>query len=348
MNRLFRRSRAHFRYLRRPLLGFLPLVLGTCMLVLIGGVCFQRLYHHEQLTFAKALYITWCLIFMEHVYEYPDHIVLQLFYWVLPPLGLALILDGIVRFSYHVLRRDETGKEWVQAMAATYSDHVVLCGLGKVGVRVLQQLLKLRQDVVVLEKDKECPNIAFARQREVPVLIGSGREDGIINTLNIATAKSIVLATDDDLANLEIALDARKANPEIRVVLRMFDQELASKVRDSFDISLAFSTSSLAAPLFATSSTDKSIVNAFYVRDRLYVIANIEVAANSDLAGQQVHQLSVQHHIFIVAHERDENVTFCPEGERVLEAGDQITLQTEPATLKEVHQWNRSRESAVS
>jgi len=38
---------------------------------------------------------------MEHLYEFPDHWLLQGFYIFLPPIGLAVVLDGIVRFSVH-------------------------------------------------------------------------------------------------------------------------------------------------------------------------------------------------------------------------------------------------------
>ena len=148
-------------------------------------------------------------------------------------------------------------------MSKTLDHHVVLCGLGKVGLRVLQQLIRLNEQVIVLEKDTQCPNLAFARRHGIPVRIGHSREEGIFDDLNLAAAKSIIVATNDDLANLELAIDARKLKPGIRVVMRLFDQELASKIRDSFDIHLAFSTSELAAPVFATSSSDRSIINSF-------------------------------------------------------------------------------------
>ena len=71
----------------------------------------------------------------------------------------------------------------------------------------------------------------------------------------------------------------------------MFDQDLASKIRESFDIHLAFSTSALAAPLFATASTDRSILNSFYVDGKLLVVAEIEVHENSKLIGRDVRTL---------------------------------------------------------
>lgn len=227
------------------------------------------------------------------------------------------------------------------AMASTLNNHVILCGLGKVGLRVLQQLVRLGEEVIVLERDEKCSGLSYARKHGIPVLIGTGREEAVFEELNIARAKSIICATDDDLANLEIALDARKYNDNIRVVLRMFDQELAGKIRESFGMHLAFSTSELAAPLFATSSSDRSIVNSFYVGEQLLVVANITINPDSELAGKQIRDLGSKQHVFIISHLRGGETTMFPTGDTTFFAGDEVTLQTKPATLRRIHELNR-------
>lgn len=346
MKRPFQRLRANVNYLRKPFLRFLPLLLLLVAVLVAGTFCFHDLGRDNEgrpLSLLRALYLTWCLIFMEHLLEFPEHWVLQLFYFLLPPLGLVVILDGLVRFSYHVLRRDQTGAEWIRAMAKTYHGHVVLCGLGRVGLRVLQQLVRLGEDVVVLEKNAAHPNLAWARKQGVPVLIGSGREEGILEELNLADAKSLIAATDDDLANLEIVLDARKLKPDIRVVLRMYDQELASKIRESFGIDLAFSTSSLAAPVFATSSSDRSILNSFYVGERLLVVAELTVNAGSPLAEKRIADIGAEHQVFFLSHSRDGTTRHFPPGETTFQPGDKLVVQTTPDTLKLLHQWNRDQ-----
>jgi Trk K+ transport system NAD-binding subunit len=327
-------------YLRSPLRKFLPLLIGLLVLLFAGSVCFHFLYRERELGYAEALFVTWCLVSGEPAVDFPHHPLLRAFFFLLPPLGLIVILDGIVRFSYHVLRRDETAAEWIRAMCHTMSNHVVLCGLGKLGLRTLQQLLAMGEQVAVLEKDPQCPNLAYARKHGVPVRVGHSREEGVFDDLNVCQAKSIILATNDDLANLEMALDARKIRPEIRVILRIFDQELAAKLRDSLGMELSFSTSELAAPLFATSSSDRSVINSFYVEGRLLTVSRLTVRAGSELAGTPIRELGQGHHVFVLTHVRDGNSTFFPSGEMVLYPDDQITVQTEAPTLKEIHRLN--------
>ena len=169
MSRSHRRCRAYLYYLKKPLLDFLPVLGIIAALLITGSICFHFLYEHKRLSYTEALYITYCLIWLEHLIEFPGHWLLQIFYFALPPLGLLVVLDAVVRFSYHILRRDEAGKEWVRAMCKTLDNHVVLCGLGKLGLRTLQQLIRLGEPVAILEKDPQCPNIAFARKHGVPV-----------------------------------------------------------------------------------------------------------------------------------------------------------------------------------
>lgn len=339
--------RAWLIYLRRPTLQFLP-VLGVLVVgVLLGGFAFTQLYE-EPLSFGRATYLVYTLLFGEQISPAPEHWLLEIICFLTPLLGLVVILDGVVRFSYHILRRDETSHEWVRAMAQTLNNHVILFGLGKVGIRILQQLLKLGEQVIVLEKDPQCTNLAYARKHGVPVRVGHGREDGVLEELNAAEAKSLICVTDDDLANIELALDARKIQPCIRVVLRMFDQELAGKIKESFGVAVAFSTAELSAPLFATASADPSILNAFYVDGKLLVVAHVEVKEGSALCGKSIRELAKDLPLFILSYGRNGQFLLYPGGDVIFTAGDQVTLQTEPATLKDFHRLNGGKPHAAS
>ena len=136
-------------------------------------------------------------------------------------------------------------------MAQTARDHVVLCGIGHLGMRTLQQLVAAGQTVVAIEKDASCRFLAEARLTGCPLLLRDARDDQALVEAGIERARVIIIATSDDMANLEIALDARRFNPKIRVLMRLFDQRLADKLKTVGLIDEAFSTSALAAPIVA-------------------------------------------------------------------------------------------------
>jgi len=344
MKTRLRRARAFAYYVRKPLLDSLTPFLLLTSVLLGGSIAFHELSDSRPISWGESLYTTYALVFMEHIEGYPSHWLLQILYFMIPVLGLVVILDAIARFSTHVLRLDESSPEWINSMSRTFEGHVVLFGLGKVGLRVLQQLLHLGEHVVVIEKDPHSPNFAYARKHGVPCLVGSGREEGLMDNVNVAKAKSVICVTDDDLANLELAIDARDVSEHIRIVLRLFDQELAEKIRGGFGIKLAFCTSQLSAPVFATAASDRSIINAFYVGDQLLVVAALELSPESELVGRRVGELGREQRLFILMHGRDGHEDYRPSAKLMLEAGDRLTLQCDPRTLRQVHALNHDHE----
>lgn len=340
MRTLNRRARAWASFLRHPLRRFLPLVGFAVATVILSGVAFFFLYD-TPLTLAEAIWTSFALMTGEPTLDWPEHWLLEGLYFVLPLLGIVVVLDGLIRFSYQIFRRDETSPDWVRAMSETLDNHVVLYGLGNVGFRVLQELVALGEHVVVIEKDEHCPNFVYAHNHGVPTRIGMGREEGILDDVNIKGAKSLICVTNDDLANLELAIDARKVRPDLRVVLRMYDQELAEKIRDTMGIDLAFSTAQLSAPLFATASSDPCILNSFYVEDRLLVIARFAANEGSELVGMTVGDLVRAHQLVVVTYRRDKGTVFHPPTDVEIRAGDILTLECEPRTLKKLHALNK-------
>src|SRR4029077_4901893 len=120
---------------------------------------------------------------------------------------------------------------------------------------------------------------------------------------NVREARSIIVATDDDLVNLEVALNAREARPDIRVVLRVFDHSLAAKIRSGFGIKTTFSTSALAAPAFAMAAVDPAVVGSFYVGEDLVLILQLTVGAGAELDGLTVDEIGKRGGVAVLCHD---------------------------------------------
>ena len=162
-------------------------------------------------------------------------------------------------------------------MASTYSNHIIVCGAGKIGYRVILELLNYEQDVVAIELNENGRFVEKIRNLGVPLLIADARRSETILKAGVQKADAIIPATDNELANLDIALDAREINPNIKVVLRMFDGELARRVEKGFGIHTAYSGSALAAPIFATAALRLNIKHSFYVGETLLHLSEIEI-----------------------------------------------------------------------
>ncbi|MTE21127.1 potassium transporter TrkA [Streptomyces sp. TRM43335] len=176
--------------------------------------------------------------------------------------------------------------------------HVVLLGLGKVGTRVLDQLLELGIPVVCIERDDEARGIAVARARRVPTLIADVTEDGVLEEAGIARSRALLALTSDSGTNLEAVLYARQVHPGLRVVMRLFDDEFAATVyrtlRDTYPgaQTRSRSVSALAAPAFAGAMMGRQVLGAIPVGRRVLVFAAVTVAGNRLLEGRTVGEAS--------------------------------------------------------
>ena len=154
----------------------------------------------------------WMALFAQPILTPPERWYLELVCGVYPLLGFGLVGEGIVRIGMLILSKERGEKEWMTVTASTYRDHIVLCGLGHLGYRILHQLLAAKEAVVALEKDANARFLADAKATGAPVLVRDMQEDQALLDAGIEHARAIIIATNDDMANLEVALDARRMN----------------------------------------------------------------------------------------------------------------------------------------
>lgn len=207
-------------------------------------------------------------------------------------LAAATVLDFILRQRLPMLYTRRSKR---------MQNHVIVCGLGQVGYRIAGELERFDTEFTVIELDAEGPHVSSITDRGIPVLFGDARKTEVLLKAGLERASAVIACTDDDLANVEIALDAREVRPDIRVVLRLFDQSLASKIVNSFDIEAAFSASTLAAPAFAAAAVDPSVQDSFYVADVLFVHSRFWVPKGSSLVRESVWDLWGKYNVNILS-----------------------------------------------
>jgi Trk K+ transport system NAD-binding subunit len=274
-----------------------------------------------------SFYGAWMMLFAQPIFNPPAAWYLEVIGGVYPLLGVTLIGEGIVRFALLMMSRRRGEKEWMKVKAATYRDHVVLCGLGHLGFRVLQQLLHIGRDVVAIEKDGNGPFVEQAKATGVAVLIRDMKDDQTLLDAGVPHARTILIATNDDMANVEVALDARRLNPGIRISMRQYDQKLAGKFKGAFDIDFAFSSSALAAAAVAATSMPCRVVAAYDVAGRPHVTAEIQIGPGSALAGRVLADLERSYGVRIVGRTPAGGVAqAAPAATEVVGAGDALLV----------------------
>jgi voltage-gated potassium channel len=328
-----RRLRAHARYLLALARRFKITIVMAGALFTGAPAVFVALYRTSEgarVRFGEAFHHVYFLLFGQPSLPYVPSLPLEALNVLIPPFGIAVVIDGLVRFAYLFFAKHRSDKEWIEVIGETMRDHVVICGAGRVGFRVASQLLALGREVIVIEKKADGAFVAVLRDAGVPVLVDDIRSPQCLPRTHVARAAAIVCATDDDLANMNVALDARKLNPSIRVVMRLFDDDLVAKVRDAFRAE-ALSTSALAAPAMALAALDPRIQHSFQIADHLMVVSNFVVGDR--LVGTTVSTLRDRHGALVLSLRRGgDPLALHPAGESEMRRGDVLTVQ---ATYKE-------------
>jgi Trk K+ transport system NAD-binding subunit len=216
----------------------------------------------------------------------------------LTAFGIFLILVGAAAVAtlYALVTNFVLSQRLEQAFgrkrAITARGHIVVVGLGSIGLAVVEGLLAIGREVIVVEHDNQNRNLGTARARKVPVVIGDATSPTVLRQANIAEAAAVAVMTSSDLANVESALSARAAyaasrpgRERLRVVVRIFDTALADKVQKRFGVSVVRSASALAAPWFVGAALGHEVLSTFYAQRQPFLVARMRVRGGGGLDG---------------------------------------------------------------
>ena len=115
--------------------------------------------------------------------------------------------------------------------AVPRSDHVVVVGLGQVGLRLCMLLRELGISVVAVDDRPDGENVGQARQLGLPVVIGRGADPSLLRRLSLDRAMALAAVTAEDLQNIRVVLTARAEAPGLRSVLRAGGEAVGGETR---------------------------------------------------------------------------------------------------------------------
>jgi Trk K+ transport system NAD-binding subunit len=190
--------------------------------------------------------------------------------------------------------------------------HVLVVGLGTVGLRVVQQLHAAGRDVVVVEMNERNRHLGQVRALGVPVVIADATLPEVLRSVRLAAASAVAVLTSDDLANLETGLAVRdqlgtrwSATP---VVLRIFDPQLAHSVKDTFGFRNVPSTAALAAPWFTGAALGLDVLSTFYAGDEPLLVARLTITPGGGLHGLTMYDLAACTRVLAIRRAADRTV----------------------------------------
>ena len=249
---------------------------------------------------------------------------------VLMILGAGLVATVYALLTNLLVSRNldrSMGRHLIKGM----SGHIVLVGLGSVGLRVLEQLVSGGYEVVVLDRDENNRYLGHARALDVPVFIGDSTDPRSLSAVHLATAGAVAVLTSSDLANIETGLavdellEARR--DDVPVVMRVFDRQLAGTIEATFGFRNVRSTSALAAPWFVGAALGLDVLATFYVDREPLLLGRLTVAAQGGLDGHTMLDLSASVRVIAIRRVTDPtHLEYPPRRDTRFAGGDRAYL----------------------
>ena len=112
-----------------------------------------------------------------------------------------------------------------------FKDHVIVCGYGIVGERVVEILQQDKIKIVVIEKDSR--KVEFLQDRGISVVVGDATSSKTLRDAGITSAKAIAVVMDDDAKNLFTVITAKSLNPKIVISTRANNEFIKSRLESA-------------------------------------------------------------------------------------------------------------------
>jgi Trk K+ transport system NAD-binding subunit len=244
-------------------------------------------------------------------------VVVQLTGIVLMALLTAVIVDSLIGARLSRVIGGVRGRP---------RNHVIVCGLGTVGARVLEILAERGVAVVGVEHDDDAPGVQTAHRLRIPVVIGDSSNEETLRSAGVERALSVLAITNGDITNLESAMVVHQLNPEARITMRMFDHDLAQRVERQLALGHSRSVSMLVAPAIAAAVANRRRQTTVPAGRRVLLLTEVTVERNSVAVGKRLGELDETGGLRVLARQDQDGWDWDPAFDRPLKAGTRLAV----------------------
>ncbi|MFV0308953.1 MAG: potassium channel family protein [Desertimonas sp.] len=243
-------------------------------------------------------------------------------------LGVGTVLytfTAVVQFVVEGQLSELVGRRRMERKIAEMSDHVIVCGWGRVGRAVTDDLQRAGCDIVIIDGDAERLEGTL-----LPVIIGDATLDTTLRTAGIDRASALVVALAGDAANLFVTLSARAINPKLFIVARArvedsvpkLVQAGADRVVNPQELGAARMSSFVVQPNVA-----EFVDVVMHERSMEFRMQEVALSEHSPLAGRSLRAANLRAHanvLVLAVREPDGTFMANPPSDHQLDPGDVI------------------------
>ena len=204
---------------------------------------------------------------------------------------MMLVGAGLVGICYALINDFVLGsrlKQFWDVSRVPTRNHYIVCGLGQIGMRIVNHLLSQGYEVVVIDSDPNNRFLHNTRSLGVPVIIEDANLSSTLRAANIKNAAALIAVTSDDMVNVEIALCGKGVQPKIPIVVRNQDPQSAQSVQQVFEFENVLCPTELATPAFVAAALGGRILGNGMTDDLLWVALATLITPNHPFCDKTV------------------------------------------------------------
>lgn len=216
--------------------------------------------------------------------------------------------------------------------------HVIVCGFGRLGRVVVEEIRRAGKEVVVVDEDASLEN--QLDELGIPFVIGSAASDEILLAAHIGTASSLVVATSSEADGVFITLAAKELNPSVRVHARGESEPGVRRLQragaDQVTSPFLMGGTRVAAAILRPSVVDFLELST-ETPDQSIELEEIRIADGSPLVGRSVSEVEAElKDLHIVATKTEERgVALLPAaGVTTINAGEHLIVVGQSDALR--------------
>lgn len=137
---------------------------------------------------------------------------------VLGCTGMILLTSALIQVFTALQLRALFGADRMKRKIDHLSDHVIICGFGRIGVMLAQELRTADRPFVIVERSPA--KVAEAEAAGYICLTGEATDETVLIDAGLHRAKVLATVLPDDAANVFITLSARSLNPAVEIIAR--------------------------------------------------------------------------------------------------------------------------------
>lgn len=144
--------------------------------------------------------------------------------------GMGIILYGVTEMTAFIVEGEMTGllrRRRLTKDIAKLSQHYILCGGGRTGLNVLEELTRTRRKAVVVDTNPEI--IRKLLEQNVFALEGDATHDAVLQAAGIERAEGLCTALHNERDNLFVVITARGLNAKLRIISSIQDPKSREK-----------------------------------------------------------------------------------------------------------------------